>query len=175
MKIASARIASLQQELSKLAPILEMAEEDPKVYLRPLNQEFLMLGFMGFELINDGQRVNPAQGVAVQTIPCIPSVHFELVDHLRANESKRILPTTDGYISPSHDILSALNESWRNAWERQELNEVMELDAEFPFEIKIAYHDFRPRKFETTVNLRYCPVEQPGRQSAPASAENISF
>lgn len=154
------QISSLRIELAKLTPPFQMAEEDPKVFMKPLNQDFASLGLIGFELLNDGQRVNPAQGITVQTISCIPDVRFEYVDYLRANENKRIAPTLSDYFLPACNILSELDKAWRQAWEQEDsINEVMRNEAEFPFEIKISYRDFRPRQFETTVSLRYCPVE----------------
>jgi hypothetical protein len=161
-EITTARdqISCLQGKLAKLTPPFELAEEDPKVFLKPLNHEFVSLGLIGFELFNDGQRVNPAQGITIHTIACIPDVRFEYVDVLRANETKRIVPTLSEYLSPACDILSELDKAWRQAWEQEDsINEVMKNEAEFPFEIKLSYCDFRPRQFETTISLRYCPVE----------------
>jgi hypothetical protein len=44
---------------SKLRPPdLVLAEEDPKVYLEPMNDEFVKLGYIPFKFSNKGQRVN---------------------------------------------------------------------------------------------------------------------
>jgi hypothetical protein len=154
------QVTALRIELAKLTAPFEMAEEDPRVFMKPLNQEFKSLGLIGFELLNDGQRVNPAQGITVQIIPRLPGLTFEYVDYLRANELKRITPIISDYFVPQAcDILSELNKAWRQAWDEKSVNEVMVNEAEFPFEIKIYYRDFRPRQFDTTVSLRYCPVD----------------
>jgi hypothetical protein len=137
----------LRKQLEK--PIGELAEEDLKVWLRPLNAEVLSKGFMVFELLNQGQRVNPAQGITVQTIPCAPAVRFDYVDCLLANEHKRVTPIV-GDFAPVRNILPDLDKAWR------------EFDPErvdFEFQLKITYRDFRPRQFETTVTMKYCPLE----------------
>lgn len=176
MQIANESIASMRRELSTFAPILEMAEEDPKVFLKPLNAEFVSLGFMVFEVLNDGQRVNPAQGITVQTIPCVPLVRFEYIDSLQANERKRVSPTIGDDILPSYNVLPELNKAWREAWDRGGASDAMTEEAEFPFEIKIRYHDFRPRQFETTVSLRYCPVDDDAaRRSALGSSKRGEY
>lgn len=157
---ANDEVASLRRELARLTPVLEMAEEDPRVFLKPLNRDMVARGLIRFELLNDGQRVNPAQGITIQTISCIPLVHFEYVDSLRANENKTITPTIETCFSGVCNIIAELDKAWQEAWEREETkNQVMIDEAEFPFEIRISYQDFRPRRFETTVSLRYCPVE----------------
>jgi hypothetical protein len=161
-EITTARdqISCLKSELARLTPPFQLAEEDHRVFMKPLNHEFKSLGLVGFELVNDGQRVNPAQGITVQIIPHLPAIRFEYVDWLRANELKRITPIISDYFVPQPcNILSELDKAWRKAWDDKSLTEVMINEAEFPFEIKLYYRDFRPRQFETTVSLRYCPVD----------------
>lgn len=134
----------------------QLAEEDPRVWLFPLNAEFLSNGFMVFELSNQGQRVNPAQGITVQPITCAPSVRFDYVDCLLANEHKRVTPTIGEDIFPTHNILSELEKAWRASWEEGDSDPER---VDFEFQIRIRYRDFRERQFETTVTLNYRPLE----------------
>jgi hypothetical protein len=168
------KYSRVKAALDALTPPFAVAEEDPKVYLRPLNDQFVARGVMAFEVLNDGQRVNPAEGITVHTIPSIPLVRFEYIDVLRANQPKTIIPVIGDDIFPSNNILSELDKAWRQAWESEESkNEVMVREAEFPFEIKIAYHDSKRRTFEATTNLRYCPVEHQAALSAKGSHGDI--
>jgi hypothetical protein len=135
---------------------LSMAEEDPRVWLKPLNSEYLSHGFMPFELSNRGQRVNPAQGITIQPIPCVPSVRFDYVDCLVMDEQKRVLPIVGGDIVERYDILPELEKAWKASWETGTADpEAVDLE----FQIKITYRDFHPRHFETTVTMKYCPLE----------------
>jgi hypothetical protein len=133
-----------------------MAEEDPRVCLEPLNAEFILNGFIAFELLTDGQRVNSAEGIVVQPIPCAPSIHFEYVDRLRMNERKRLVPTVEDDISSMRNILPELDKAWNASWEDGNGDPER---VDFEFQIKIAYRDFRPRHFETTVTMKYFPLE----------------
>ena len=135
---------------------LSMAEEDPRVWLEPLNVEVLSNGCMAFELLNQGQRINPAQAIVVQPIQCAPSIRFEYVDRLEMNERKRVVPTVEDDIFSHRNILPELEKAWRASWEDGE-SDPERVDLEF--EIKIAYRDFRPRHFETTVTMKYFPLE----------------
>jgi hypothetical protein len=101
------------------------------------------------------ERVNPAQGITVQTIPCAPSVRFDYVDCLLANEHKRVMPM-GGDIAPTRNILPDLHKAWRASWGGAECDPER---VDFEFQIKITYRDFRPRIFETTVTMKYCPLE----------------
>jgi hypothetical protein len=133
-----------------------MAEEDPRVYLVPLNAEYVSLGYMAFELSNRGQRVNPAQGITVHTISCAPSIRFAYVDCLDPTERKRVVPMVEDDIFPVKNVLTELEQAWKDSWEGGESDPTR---VELEFQIKITYRDFRPRHFETTVSLKYCPLE----------------
>jgi hypothetical protein len=150
-------ISALRQRIAQLEKSTsQMAEEDPRVYLAPLNAEFRSNGFMVFELFNQGQRVNPAQGITVQPIPCAPLVRFDYVDCLLANEHKRVVPTIGEDFIPTHNILPELEKAWSASWEDGESDSE---GVDFEFEIKLTYRDFRHRQFETTVTLKYFPLE----------------
>jgi hypothetical protein len=154
------KYSSVKEELDALRPPFTLAEEDPKVYITPLNDQFVSRGFMAFELLNDGQRVNPAEDITVQIIPSIPDVRFAYIDLLREKEAKIIAPIIGDDMFPSHNILSELDKAWRQAWESEETkNEAMMKEAEFPFEIKVNYRDSKSRTFEAITRFRYCPIE----------------
>src|SRR5216684_734450 len=51
-----ARLSTENAQLKQPTVDLLMAEEDPRVCLVPINAEFLLNGFIAFELLNDGQR-----------------------------------------------------------------------------------------------------------------------
>jgi hypothetical protein len=53
MQEASDEAASLRRELARLTPDLKMGEEDPRVFLKPLNRDMVSLGLVRFELLND--------------------------------------------------------------------------------------------------------------------------
>lgn len=148
--------AERDNALAKLKTKAGLAEEDPRVYLEPLNSDFVSRGYMAFKLSNKGQRVNLAQGIVVQPIQCAPSIKFEYVDRLDMNEEKRLVPTVEGHdIFPSHNILPELRKAWEDAHAGGGFD-----DAEFPFEITIKYRDAGYRTFETNVSLKYCPLEE---------------
>ena len=162
IKAANETIAKLCTEIRKLKPaVLEIGEEDPKVYIRPLNDEFISRGVMAFELLNDGQRVNPAEAITLHLVPSFPNVAFEYIDVLRDKEPKVIVPKiNEDDLFPCHNILSVLEMAWRQAWESDETKQdAMLNDAEFLFEIKINYRDARSRTFQSTTPMRYCPIQ----------------
>jgi hypothetical protein len=133
----------------------ELAEEDPKVHLVPLNGEFVGTGLIPFDLFNEGQRVNPAYRITVQPIPMLPSVSFEYVDHLQINQHKKIVPVVrDAGPFARTNILPELEKAWEGVCKSTGQHE-SEL-SELTFEIKINYEDANgTRKFETSIKLSY--------------------
>jgi hypothetical protein len=133
---------------------LNLDEHDPKVYLEPLNAEFVSTGIMAFEISNRGQRVNVAHAIVVQPISCAPAICFEYIDHLDMAERRKIVPTIkDGNPFSTSDILREL----RKAFDEHGQLETMEL----PFEIRLGYEDVtRTRKFQTVVKMAYSPVAE---------------
>jgi len=128
-------------------PDLAMAEEDPKVHLDPLNDEFPITGMIPFDLFNEGQRVNPAYRITVQPIPLLPSVSFEYVDHLKMAEHKKIIPQIKTGLLEHNNLLALLLKACEGV-------------DRLPFETAITYEDATgTRKFQTTVSLEYWPSE----------------
>ena len=84
----------LRRSLTQITP--ELAEEDPPVFLDPLNSEYIAHGYLPFRISNKGQRVNPATGITIQPIKELPSVAFEYIDRIDPNTEKIIAPTIDG-------------------------------------------------------------------------------
>jgi hypothetical protein len=134
---------------------LVLAEEDPKIYLVPLNEEFKSTGIIPFDMFNNGQRVNIAHSIRVQPVPNLPSVSFEYVNHLEMNQHKRLLPIIDGAgVFQTHNILPVLGK----AWEKQ-CQMTGQVQEDFAFEITIHYEDVSGCKhFKTTVSLKYSPT-----------------
>lgn len=162
-----ARLVAENERLRQPAIGLALSEEDPIVNFDPLNSEFLSQGYVPFMLSNKGQRVNPAHGVTVLPIHCAPSVRFEYVDRVDANEEKRMVPIVDGFdLLPSNNILPELRKAWSDAHEAGGFD-----DAEFPFEITIQYRDAKRRTFQTTVSLRYCPLEEDAARRSVMSGQ----
>jgi hypothetical protein len=165
---AHAAIRKREKLIADLQPTSkQLAEEDPRVYLDPINSEFVSHGYIPFKVSNKGQRINPAQGITVQPIQCAPSIKFGYVDRLDMNEEKRLIPTVeDGDIFPRYSILPELRKAWENAHAAGGFD-----DAEFPFEIKIEYRDAGHRTFKTTVSVKYCPVEEEEASRSVASGQ----
>jgi hypothetical protein len=140
-------IAELQQTSG------ELAEHDPKVYLEPLNGEFVTTGMLPFEISNKGQRVNVAHKIVIQPIHGIPTISFEYVDHLDMAQCKKLIPkAVSSEPFTSTDMLGELDKAWTARGQMQD---------EFPFEIKIRYEDVTgTKKFESTVGMAYCPMEE---------------
>jgi hypothetical protein len=149
-------ITELQSEIARLGKSTshQMAEEDPKVYLDPLNIMFTSNGYLAFKVSNKGQRVNPAQGITVQ-IQCLPSVQFEYIDRLDPMEEKSLDPIVGDIDWPHRNILPLLRKAWVDAHKAGGFD-----DAEFPFEMTIRYRDAKHREFVTEVSLKYCPLEE---------------
>jgi hypothetical protein len=150
-------IASPLRQASALTRIpehreLELEEHDPKVYLEPLNGEFLTTGMLPFEISNRGQRVNVAHKIIIQPITLVPALSFEYVDHLDMAERKKLLPKIANQNPFSAtDFLHEMERVWDARGQQEE---------EFPFEIKIRYEDVTGlKKFQSTVKMAYCPVE----------------
>ncbi len=155
--IVAGRESALEMFLmhSKPAPrAAPLDEHDPKVYLEPLNAEFISSGRLPFEISNRGQRVNVAHRIMIQRIRVAPAISFDYVDHLDMAEHKKIIPGIDGH-NPflGAGFLSEL----RKAFDRHGQIETMRL----PFQIKIKYEDVTgTRKFESTVDMVYSPIEE---------------
>ncbi|MFY9560489.1 MAG: hypothetical protein WAQ52_09675 [Terriglobales bacterium] len=132
-----------------------LAEEDPKVYLEPLNAEFAATGIIPFELSNNGQRVNVAHRIRVQPITKLPSVSFEYVNHLEMNRHKKMLPMIDDVnVFQTHNILPALEKAWE-----KECQMTGQVEEALQFDVWINYEDVSGRKhFQTIVNLIYSPT-----------------
>jgi hypothetical protein len=133
-----------------------LAEEDPKVFLEPLNAEFIACGYIPFRISNQGQRVNPAQGVTIQPIKNVPSIVFDYIDRIDPADKKVIVPTVgDFFITPIHNILPDLRKAWSEAHERGEIDSDV-----FDFTIAIHYRDAKQLQFVSVVSLRYSPIAE---------------
>jgi hypothetical protein len=132
---------------------IDLDEHDPKVYLEPLNAEFISTGRFPFDISNQGQRVNVAHHIVIQRIPVAPAIIFDYVDHLDMAQHKTIVPKIAGRNPLSAtDFLSEL----RRSFARHGKIETMQL----PFQVKINYEDVTgKRKFESTVGMAYSPIE----------------
>jgi hypothetical protein len=166
IKKRDAKIRELQP-----AGDLLLAEEDPAVYLDPLNAEFVSRGYMAFRISNQGQRVNPAQAVSIQRITNVPSIAFDYIDRIDPVDSKVILPTVDGdHLVPHHDILPELRQAWKDAHERGELD-----SDEFPFTIAIHYRDKKWRTFISEVSFKYSPIDEDAAHQTALSAHRMEY
>ncbi len=141
-------------ELSRLAQGPDhLSEHDPKVYLDPLNDEFMKTGILLFEISNRGQRVNIAHAITIEPIEAVPNVCFEYVDHLDMAGRKNLLPKIQGHFLSAGNILSEL----ASAFDKYGQQETMEL----PFEVKIKYEDAtRTKKFESVITMIYSAIEE---------------
>jgi len=147
------------------------AEEDPKVYLDPLNSEFIARGYMAFRISNQGQRVNPAQAVSIQRITNVPSIVFDYIDRIDPAERMVIVPTVDGdHLVPHHDILPELRQAWKDAHERGELD-----SDEFPFTITIHYRDAKQIRFISHVSFKYSPLAEDDARRTALSAHRTEY
>jgi hypothetical protein len=131
-----------------------LAEEDPKVYLDPLNTEFIESGLLPFEMSNRGQRVNVAHRVTVQPIEILPTVFFDYVDHLDMAERKKLFPKIRSEnVFTSGDMLRELMRAFDSHGELE--------THEVPFDIAIKYENAEgSRKFESIVSMRYSIMEE---------------
>jgi hypothetical protein len=165
------KYAGVKRELDTLRPPFTVAEEDPKVYFEPLNSEFTRNGYIPFKFSNKGQRINPAQGITVQPISCVPSLKFDYIDRLDMNEERMLIPTVgDDYIFPVHDILPSLRQAWSDAHAAGGFD-----SAEFPFQVTIKYRDSKRRCFETVVSLKYCALEEDAARQSIMSGHHGEF
>ncbi len=124
-----------------------LSEYDPKIYLDPLNGEFVSTGIIPFAISNKGQRQNVAHRVQVQSPSIAPDVTFEYIDHIQHNDSHTLLPKIKGGILEHNNFLAVLQEAGEGC-------------DRLPFEIAITYEDVTgTRKFQTTVSLEYRPSE----------------
>jgi hypothetical protein len=150
---------------------LPPAEEDPKVYLDPLNSEFIARGYMPFRVSNQGQRVNPAQAVNIQRIKNVASIVFDYIDRIDPASSTVIVPTVDGHhLVPHHDILPELRQAWKDAHASGELD-----SDEFPFTITIHYRDAKQIRFISDVSLKYSPLAEDEAHQHALSAHRMEY
>src|ERR1035438_927877 len=150
------KIADLQQENAKYKSTPTLAEEDPKVYMEAMNDEFTKLGYVPFKFSNKGQRVNPAQGITVQPIKELPSIVFDYIDRIDATAEKPVSPNCKNLTFMStHDILAELHDAWQEARQAGILE-----GAEFPFKVTIHYRDAKQHQFISEVSFEYSPLEE---------------
>ena len=148
-----------------------LAEEDPKVYLDPLNAEFIPRGYMPFRISNQGQRVNPAQAVSMQRIINVPSIAFDYIDRIDPATSMVIVPTVDGdHLFPRRDILPELRQAWEDAHESGELD-----SDEFPFTITIHYRDAKGIRFISDVSFKYSPLAEDDARRTALSPHRMEY
>jgi len=141
-------------ELSRLGQRPDnLSEHDPKIYLDPLNDEFLKTGILPFEISNRGQQVNMAHAITIEPIEAVPNVWFEYVDHLDMAERKKLVPKVQGQFLSAGNIVSDLARAWNKDGQVE--------TVEFPFEVKIKYEDAtRTKKFESVITMIYSAIEE---------------
>jgi pyrimidine deaminase RibD-like protein len=132
---------------------ISVKASDPRIYLDPVNEEYISSGSMPFFLRNGGQEI--AHDIQIHPVTLAgTTVSFEHLSHLGPGEQKRIFPNVEpGGVLTYHNILSPLSEAW------DEANDLS--IEEFPLKLKISYEDYSgERKFESRITLLYLPFIQ---------------
>jgi hypothetical protein len=160
--------------VSRLIPPdhLVMAEEDPKIYMEAMNNDFIKLGYVPFKFSNKGQRVNPAQGITVQPIKELPFIVFDYIDCLDPAAEKVVIPKAKNQeLTSAHNILIDLQTAWQEAEQAGTLE-----NADLPFKVTIFYRDAKQRKFKSEVSFKYFPLEEDhARESCLSSQPSLDY
>jgi hypothetical protein len=160
-----------QREIDKYKSTLTLAEEDPKVYMEAMNDEFTKLGYIPFKFSNKGQRVNPAQGITVQPIKELPSILFDYIDRLDATAEKIVSPKSKNHtFVPVYNILTELQDAWQEGRQNGTLE-----NAELNFKVTIHYRDAKQLQFISEVSFTYSPLEEDSARRSSLSSRPREF